>query len=186
MIRLTISREKYDQFMRDGAVVIDRPTVRRKAGPLAITNPTGDFTLGCGIKIGQERELKWRDEPRQNEKIGQIRGGIAAVAVAVEYDKDSGWWDVTFARHIVEGQIFHLAPKAGYTLNALASADPEAAAPYSEEVEKKALEEQVARRDAFKTSVAKLQEVAEELPMDPETRRHTERIKRAIAEALAA
>jgi len=158
-----------------------RPSIEQ---PMQILNTTTGEVLelssvekGCGITVGEARELKWKPEHGR-----RARGGHVVTAIRVQRRSD-GDYDVTFASGVVPlGAEILLASGAGYTGDATATIDDEAPVFPSADVDRVMADAQHAARARAREKLNAAAEVVEDPAID---KRRRDRIMREIELALA-
>jgi hypothetical protein len=153
MIDIIVSEDEYNKLAKEGSLMMERETVSRgnpthkhskdlrKYGPLELTDgfKPSNFSLGCGIKAGQTRRIRWQGwRPGDNRKQGKrdipVRGGIVVTALSVAYCKNSAKWEVTFIKQMESVPTVYLAPGMGHTQNASKAIQDAGQVPYDQDV----------------------------------------------------
>lgn len=168
---MILSRAQYDALRISGRHEETRKPTRKRAnlGRLKTTKPDGEiieaknFDGGCGVKVGDTREVKWREE-----KGDRPRGGLIVTAAHIERDGDG--YSILWRIGAIMQDDYLLARGAGYTRNPEASIDPEASAPYSPDIERIVADELAAQREARKKRLAKIKDATAELKDDEDRR----------------
>lgn len=155
--RVIITREQYESLRVSGRLETSRQsrTVRATISNLHSGEIVeGGACVGCGIRRGDVRLIRWRDKPEKSEPLPRPRGRILATATEVVHLDDSTWLVVFEPKPVVADDYF-LAPGAGYTTSVAASIDPEASAMHSKDVERIVADNERAKREAQKARLAK-------------------------------
>jgi hypothetical protein len=185
MNHLTITRVKYVElldFKRE--VTIELPPITRKyKNPLSLIDlHTGEIVeisskeAGCGLEEGELCTVAWYDPDSERE-----RGGCEARIKSIARGEET--YKVTLDQGAVVGQEFLLAASPGsYTKNPLVSIDREASVPYAPDIEAIMQSKGTAKNER---AVEQLMKLADDVDGSDVDKRHRERIKRAIQDALA-
>ncbi|MGB1582914.1 MAG: hypothetical protein ACPHCI_03915 [Solirubrobacterales bacterium] len=178
---MIVSREEYDALRVNGTMMDVRVSRRIKGVRVvkpdaeiieADTSPIG----GCGVKVGDSRVVRWRDEPGDKP-----RGGITVIAMSLEQISPGKWlvrFDVNSKQAAIQAPVYLLAAGGGYTTDPAQSCDPEASAMYSKDVERIVADEQAAKREARKQRLARIKsEIAELSAESVSTSREKKHVK---------
>lgn len=182
---MIVTREQYDALRISGRMEETRKPRRIKVRAGALQSVARDgsiiesnsFDGGCGVKVGETRHIRWRDEPGDRP-----RGGITVTAAHIE--KNGRTFSILWTTGPIQQDDYLLARGAGYTKNHEASCDPEASVPYSPDVERIVADSLAAQREARRARLAKLKSATEELAQDDDQkiRRKAQHIDQMAAE----
>lgn len=182
---MILTRDQYESLRISGRLEETRKPRRRKVQKGALQSVGRDgsiiesdhFVSGCGVKVGDTCEVKWRGEGAK-----RLRGGIIITAAHIE--KDGDHYNVLWTTGPIQQEDYLLARGIGYTKNHEASCDPEASVPYSPDVERVVADSLAAQREARRARLAKLKSATEELAQDEDQkiRRKAQHIDQMAAE----
>jgi hypothetical protein len=202
MIEIILNESQYNELAKEGSLMIERKTVSRgkpkhkhnkeldKYGPLEVIegSKSSNFNLGCGIKAGDPRHIRWQGwrpgDDKKKRKKAPIRGGIDVTALSVAYCQTTGLWEVTFIKQMQSVPTVYLARGMGHTQNASEAIQDAGQVPYDEGVAAMLDDEREGLREKRIRDAGKRFKKPAPEPEPEHTAEELDSIERKIAEGL--